>query len=277
VSEDKNAGSMQVLSKVAGLLDLLAERGELTAAEIAELSHEPRSSIYRLLASLQSLDLVESGNRRGTSRLGLGLLRLGAAVIARFDERQAALPAMEVLHETTGETVFLCVRRGFEAVCVERLDGERVQSLALKLGGSLPLHAGAAPRVLLAFEPEEMWDEYLRSRKLTAFTRNTPVTRKRLVEELRRTRDQGYAVSDQDVTLGIAAFGAPVFDYEGHLRAALSISGVRPVILDDAKHLVDLTIQAARQASRALGNTDQAPPKVQTRSRASRMGGRTVH
>ena len=71
-------------------------------------------------------------------------------MVARFDERQAALPHMEHLHDMTGETVFLCVRRGLRAVCIERIEGSHVVSLALRLGGSLPLHAGAAPRALLA-------------------------------------------------------------------------------------------------------------------------------
>ena len=58
-------------------------------------------------------------------------------MIARFDERQAALPVMRRIHEETEETVYLCVRRGREAVCIERLDGLWVQSMALRLGGSL--------------------------------------------------------------------------------------------------------------------------------------------
>src|SRR5207244_10669190 len=98
---------------------------------------------------------AQAGSRPGTYRLGWRLLRLGSAVIARLDERQAALPVMERIHERTGETVFLCVRRGDDAVCIERLDGLRVQSLMLRLGGSLPLHLGAGPRTLLAWEPPE--------------------------------------------------------------------------------------------------------------------------
>ena len=88
-------------------------------------------------------------------------MRLGAAVVERLDERQAALPVMERIHERVGETVFLLVRRGRNAVCIERLEGLRVQSLALRLGGSLPLHAGAGPRALLAWEPEAEWEEYV--------------------------------------------------------------------------------------------------------------------
>src|SRR5262249_61379656 len=102
--------------------------------------------------------MVEAGSRSGTYRLGWRLLRLGSAVIERLDERQAALPVMERIHERTGETVFLLVRRGDEAVCIERLGGLRVQSLALRLRGSLPLPPRARPRAPLAARPPREWD-----------------------------------------------------------------------------------------------------------------------
>lgn len=249
-------GSVQVLAKVASLFDRLAEEQEVSAARLAELIGEPRSTVYRLLASLQRLELVEAGTRRGTYRLGLKLFRLGSAVVARFDERQAALPVMERIHEQTGETVFLCVRRGREAVCIERIDGRRVQSLALRLGGSLPLHSGAAPRVLLAYEPRELWSEYMAGRRLEVFTPNTPATPEELFAELEEVRERGYAVSDEDVTIGIAALGAPIFDHRGNLRAALSISGIRAGILgeDAFEEMCGLVVGGAEEISRALGH-----------------------
>src|SRR3954447_13997980 len=114
-----------VLSKAGALLDCLAG-GELTAAELTVRMGEPRTSVYRLIASLCELELIDAGSRRGTYRLGLKLLRLGGIVMASFDERRLARPIMEEIHEATGETVFLCIRRGLEAVCIDRIDGTRV-------------------------------------------------------------------------------------------------------------------------------------------------------
>src|ERR671937_1736632 len=99
-----------VLAKAVAVLDHVAAEGEVTPARLAELTGEPRSTVYRLLASLQQLELVEPGRRRGTYLLGLKLFRLGSTVVSRFDERQAALPVMERIHEEIGETTFLCVR-----------------------------------------------------------------------------------------------------------------------------------------------------------------------
>lgn len=249
-----------VLHKAGALLDCLAERGEVGASELAEAIGEPRSSVYRLLSSLVQIEMVEPGSKRGTYCLGLKLLRLGGAVTARFDERTAALPVVERIHDETGETVFFCVRRGWEAVCIERLDGRRVQSLALQLGGSLPLHAGAASRVLLAFEARELWEEYVAAGPLEALTPETPTTRERLFDLLEETRGAGHAVSDSDVTVGMAAVGAPVFDHRGEPIAALSIAGVRPAILegDEAARMVELVTTGAREISAALGHRERS-------------------
>lgn len=254
--------SVQVLTKVASLLDEVAEEQEVSAGRLAALLEQPRSTVYRLLATLQQLGYVEPGSRKGTYRLGLKLFRLGSIVAARFDERQAALPVMERIHEETGETVFLCIRRGREAVCIERIDGRRVQSLALRLGGSLPLHAGAAPRVLLAHEPREFWEGYVSHDELQALTPNTPVTREQLFPLLDEVRAIGYAVSDEDVTLGIAALGAPIFDYRGTIRAALSVSGIRRGILgpDTVEDMVELVVRGAREISAELGH--EAPAQA---------------
>jgi DNA-binding IclR family transcriptional regulator len=249
-------GSLQLVRKAIEVLDLLARERELTPSQLADLTEEPRSSVYRLLGSLQQLDMVEPGSRRGSYRLGFHLLRLGNAVVARFDERTLALPVMQRIHDETGETVFLCVRRGMEAVCIERIDGSRVQSLALRIGGALPLHAGAASRVLLAFSQREFWNEYVSSAggSLSRLTSSTPATAESLFPLLEETRRTGIAISDGDVTLGIAALGVPIFDYRGDLRAALSVSGVRPAIVGPTnKKLADLVVGAGREISRTLG------------------------
>ena len=177
-------------------------------------------------------------------------------MIERLDERQAALPVMERIHELTGETVFLCVRRGDEAVCIERIDGQRVQSLALRLGGSLPLHAGAAPRVLLAWEPRSEWEAFFeRHSPLEQYTDRTPLTREQLFAELEQTVERGYAVSDEDVTPGISSLGAPVFDYTGRIRAAISIGGTRQLLLEDMHdESIRMLVDGACEVSAALGH-----------------------
>lgn len=240
------------------LLDRLAEEGEATPARLAELTGEPRSTIYRLLSTLGELDLVEPGRRRGTYMLGFKLFRLGTTVISRFNERQAALPVMERIHDEIGETTFLCIRRGDDAVCIERIDGTQVNLLALSLGGSMPLHAGSAPRALLAFAPPSEWDDYLGRAELEAYTTKSLTTPDAVTEELRATRARGYAISDEDATAGVASLGAPIFDHNGTVRAALSIGGLRDSILGSDSRALELVCDGATEISRTLGYTAES-------------------
>src|SRR5258708_6904432 len=96
-------GTLQSVVKSFDLIEALVERGEVTAAELARHVGEPRSSVYRMLATLHERGLVEAGPRRGTYRPGLGLIRLAGEVLTRFDERQLALPVLESLRAETKE------------------------------------------------------------------------------------------------------------------------------------------------------------------------------
>jgi DNA-binding IclR family transcriptional regulator len=248
------AAGVAVLAKAMTLIDRIAEEGEVTPARLAELTGEPRSTIYRLLATLQELELVEPGRRRGTYMLGLKLFRLGSTVVSRFDVRQAALPVMERIHDEIGETTFLCIPRGDEAVCIERIDGKQVNLLALSLGGSMLLHTGSAPRALLAFQPPATWDAYLDRVKLESFTPQSFTTRDAVIDELRATRERGYAISDEDVTPGVASIGVPIFDHAGTVKASLSIGGLREPILGEGSRTLELARDAAAEISRTLGH-----------------------
>ena len=251
---------LRLVDKAVEVLNLLAEERRLTIAQLSERTGEPRSSLYRLLSSLERLDLVESAGVRGSYRLGVHVLRLGAAMMASLDERERALPVMRRIRDETGLTVYLLVRRGDQAVCVERLEGERVASLALQLGGSQPLHAGAAPRAFLAFSPESEWQEYVSAGPLVRLTPTTPATRQRLFEVLARERSEGVTVSDGYVTLGIAALGAPVFNFRGEVAAALSVSGLRDELLGGGTdHLRELVRNGAAEISKSLGYVADGP------------------
>lgn len=249
------APRVKVLAKAARLLDLLADNPGSTPPALARLMGEPRPTVYRLVQDLAALDYLEEGPLPGTYRLGLGLFRLGSLVGARLDVRERAAPVMNEIHAALEETVYLVVRRRHEAVCIEQVEGLHVRSMALQLGGSLPLHLGAGPRVLLAFQPREYWDEYFAEVKLEPRTPRTPTTRAGIVALLEETRHLGYAISDEDVTVGITSIGAPIFDHKGQVHAALSVGGLRSAVLGNGsgERAVQLVTEGAGIISRRMG------------------------
>jgi DNA-binding IclR family transcriptional regulator len=252
---ERESGGLELSSKAGAVLDILEQHKEASAADLATALGEPLSSVYRLLQSLTTTGWVDRGSRRGAYRLGLSLMTIGGLVEDHLDIREASLPSLRELADATNLTSFLCVRRGPRAVCLERIEGYAVQSLAMLLGGSLPLYAGAAPRALLAFLPVAEQSAILKDTSQQLRDDPPRPDDQDIIADIARIRAAGYSVSDGDVTPGIAALGAPVFNHRGEVQGALSLSGLRGQVLNPAA--VDETIEllrlAAGKASAALG------------------------
>ena len=252
---ERDSGGLELISKAGAVLDILEQHKEASAADLAAALGEPLSSVYRLLQSLTTTGWVDRGSRRGAYRLGLSLMTIGGLVEDHLDIREASLPSLRELVDATNVTSFLCVRRGPRAVCLERIEGYAVQSLAMLLGGSLPLYAGAAPRALLAFLPVAEQSAILKDTSQQLRDDPPRPDDQDIIADIARIRAAGYSVSDGDVTPGIAALGAPVFNHRGEVQGALSLSGLRGQVLNPAG--VDDTIEllrlAAGKASAALG------------------------
>lgn len=245
---------LKLVEKAVEVLDQLARRGELSVAQLSELTGEPRSSLYRLIASLESMRLVEPASSRGLVRLGTRLLSWGAATQSGLSVRDRALPVMNRINGTSELTTYLLVKREYHGVCIERLEGIRVSSLSLLLGGFISLHLGAAPRALLAFSERQFWTEYADNHELESPTELPQLSRDKLFALLERERAQGYTVSDGDVSSGIASIGAPVFNHLGKVEAGLSVSGIRQDVLEEKEaQIIKLVTEGAAEISDLLG------------------------
>ena len=145
---------MGVLQKSSDLIGLLAVRGPLTPAEIAEEIGMPRSSVYRLAEALGQVKMTET---LPDSRVKVSLrwLHLADTARAAMAEWAGARSVLDKLARDTGQTTFLSVQRGDEAVCIDWSQGRGINILILKPGRVLPLYAGAAGRVTLAFRDED--------------------------------------------------------------------------------------------------------------------------
>lgn len=251
--DERESGGVELFRKANAVLEQLQGGGEWTAQQLAESVGEPVSSTYRMIASLRDLGLVEKGLTRGGFRLGLYVMTLGAVCDDRISLRNVATPWLDWLRSETSATSFLMLRRGYNAVCIDRVSGMGVRSLALKLGGALPLYSGAGPRALLAFLPDVERREVLATFE-TRLNEDPELPSPRQLEHLiDRIREAGVSISDEDVTPGVAAVGAPVFNHRGELEAAVSVSTVRARLLGDREATVSRVLTAASEISRALG------------------------
>jgi IclR family transcriptional regulator, acetate operon repressor len=241
---------MGILQKSSDLIGLLAGRGPLTPAEIAEEIGMPRSSVYRLAEALSQVNMTET---LPDSRIKISLrwLHLADAARAAMVEWTGARSVLDKLARETGQTTFLSVPRSDEAVCIDWSQGRGINVLILKPGRALPLYAGAAGRITLAFRDEDPAD-YLARAPFPAFTRRTLQTASQLRRDIDGIRARGFSISDEDVTVGIGALGVPVFGAGNIMRGALSLAGLAEEIRTSRFELVDHLKDSATALAAAL-------------------------
>jgi DNA-binding IclR family transcriptional regulator len=261
---------IQVIDRAVQLLQLLgASTAPMRLGDVATRADLTPSTTRRILASLIENGLCEQA-ADGGYRLGLGTLELGHRAEAGLDLRERSAPVLERLARDSHLTSFLCVRHEQRAICIERVDGRYAFSLALTVGGSLPLHAGAAPRALLAYDGEDDIRRYLRdSGPLERFTEKTIVDPELLIAELRESRERGWVVSDEDVTPSVAALAMAVFGHgSSEPIASVSVAGLLPQVLGDdrTEQLVCHLREAADELSRALGHRARPAPRIVART-----------
>lgn len=253
-----------VLNKVRAVLDVFADGLERAGpAEVAVRIGTNKSTTFRILKSMEQIGLLDR-SPDGTYALGIRLMELGTLVGERLDLRRLSEPVLRGLRDAVGQTVFLTVRHDDVAVCIDRLPGSHVEVMALRLGGRLPLYCGAAPRVLLAGLDDAALERYLAKAPFEPRTPHTLTTAEELRADVHRTRSQGYTLSLEDVTLGVAAVGAPIFDHRGRVVAAISMADLRHEYADARlPALVEHIRTAAAEISRALGRHVHGWPSVQ--------------
>lgn len=220
----------RVLTHLSAAVSALADRGPLNAPELAKAIHVPRPSAYRLIGALVHAGLATQ-QEDGSVALGTTWLDYGQSALASAAPWFHRDDLLRDLRDTSGLTVFLSVPRPGRTVCIRRLHGRGVQVLVLKPGGTLPLHLGGVGRVTLAYGPEDA-ERYL------THIQDPEVSMDSVRADVQLTRDQGYCISDEDVTIGVAAVAVPVLDPNGGFRAALSVAGPRGDVVGRIGELV---------------------------------------
>jgi DNA-binding IclR family transcriptional regulator len=235
------------------LLDLF-ERGrpEMSLAEFARRSGYSKSTTYRLLLSLEKAGWLER-TPQAAFRLTIKPFQLGSILVDSLELRQEAGRIMAQMAAEVDQAVYLVVAAGTRAVCLERIDsGQGMRLVELDVGGSQPLHLGAAPRALLAFDQDRLLPPLLRD-GLVRRTEHSLAEPSDLLRDLAETRRRGYSISDEDVTVGIGAIGAPILDADRVAVAALSYGGLRQQVLPPRPTHVACLLQACQEISTRLG------------------------
>jgi len=240
--EDAKSG-VRAVDRALDILLCFTERSEWAMTEIADKVGLHKSTVHRMLATLESKGFVTRDKASDRYRLGMRVWELSAHLADTDDPAVLWLPEMERLRDLVGETISLYVRDGKERIRIQAVQSNQAVRRVAPVGARLPLFVGAASKVLIAFA-----DPAVREEILDEDTGPLPVDRETYVAQLDDIRNRGYATSMEERESGAAAVSAPILDRTGRLAAALSVSGPVSRLSPDTLHrLAPAVVETARR------------------------------
>ena len=215
-----------MVNAAARALSVLESLSRRRSVGLEELSREiglAKPTVYRFLQTLQALGYARR-DESDSWAMTMKTFNVGSRALDHTDLYSAARPVAETLAEELGETVHMGVLEGDSAVYVLKIESKYTIRMFSRVGRRIPLYCTAIGKVLLAYSGPEERRAALDGVRLVAFTPNTIATRPALEAELKRIRSEGFARDAEEHEEGIKCLGAPIFDRDGMVAAALSAS-----------------------------------------------------
>ncbi len=247
VKTDSQAG-VALVAKAFQILDLFQPDSRTwSQAEIIRATGLNRSTVNRLVRFLAVQGYLTQMAQSGRYSLGLSAIELGNRANAGFDLRAICQPAMEELAAEVNETVVLSAldTGKMVATCIDQIEGRR-EGLRVfeRIGSTFPLHAGAGPKAILAFLPEDLRINCIQG-VLERFTANTLTTPAALSDDILQIRARGYALSDAETYEGTIGIAAPILGPAdiviGSIAVALPQHRATSDVVDDIANRISIT------------------------------------
>ncbi len=224
------------------------DRPRLAIADVAKATGLDRATARRCLLTLAELGYADYDGK--FFALTPKILRLGHAYLSATPLPRLVQPFLDGLSEKVGQSSSVSVLDGAEIVYVARASQRRVMSINLMPGSRLPAYCASMGRVLLAALPVEEARSLLEQTPRTAFTPQTKTELPELMTELAKVREQGHAVIDQELEMGLCSIAVPLLDSRGRVMAALNIGA--PAARVPAADLADRYLDALKDVASSL-------------------------
>jgi Transcriptional regulator len=246
---------IQSVERALHILDLFNEQAtELKITDISKQMGLSKSTLHSLLKTLQLHGYIDQNPENGKYRLGMKLVERGQFVVGTIDIRQKAKRWLTALSQETGQTTHLGILDGNEGVYIEKIEGKLAAIAYSRIGRRLPVHATAIGKVLLAWLGDDELKALLKTYHYTAFTPSTITDQKTLLTTLAQTRQNHYAIDNEENEQGVRCIAVPVWDHDSRVIAALSLSTLTSRVDDNELEVYrNKLMEAGLQLSKTLG------------------------
>jgi IclR family transcriptional regulator, acetate operon repressor len=251
-----DGGAVQVIDRALATLSVIADSDGVTLTELAQQAGLAPSTAHRILASLEAHRFVAHDSERGLWVIGVGAFEVGTSFVRNRRLAGIGRLKMHEMMEETGETINLAVEDDGEVIFISQIESHGALRAFFRAGSRAHMHASGVGKALLAQKPDEHIRAILHRRGLTRFTDHTLVTAADLFQDIAEIRERGWAVDNEERTLGMRCVAAPIFNEYGEAIAGVSLSGptVR-VTPERAAELGPLVKRAAASITASIGGT----------------------
>ncbi|RLC67246.1 MAG: IclR family transcriptional regulator [Chloroflexi bacterium] len=247
---------VEALARGLQVLEAFSEaEPSLTLTEIISIVELNKSTVFRLVHTLESLGYLKRDPETKRYRPALKVLQLGFTALNSLEMAEIARPYLRTLSAQCGETTNMTIRDGAEIVYIVRNKTQQIFSVNLQLGSRLPVYCTSMGKAqLIDLSPQELSD-LLGDGPYPKLGPNTITTLEALVDELARVREQGYAINDEELAAGLLSVAAPVRDHSGQIVAAINVSmpRARSSQQEVTRVLAPRVVRTAHEISLALG------------------------
>jgi DNA-binding IclR family transcriptional regulator len=252
---------LQILQSVDHALTVLEaftpQRPEVTVIELSRSLGLERSTIYRLLVTLQAHNMIERTDVAGRYRLGLRAFEIGMLAVQHMGLGLQIQPVLEAVARECNETVNVGVLDGTDVLYVNKVVSKQILRMDSQIGRRVPAYCTAMGKLLLAYLPPEVLLRTLEAMSFERLTMHTVADAGELKKQLLRVRELGYSFDNQELAEGIRCVAVPIRNRFDQVIAALSVSA--PSVRFDKPKVaafVQLARAAAEQISAQIGHID---------------------
>lgn len=246
---------VQSVDRALSIIEVLSDyEAGLGITEISGKIDLHKSTVYRLLSTLIYKGYVQQDDKTNKYKLTLKLFELGNKKLENADILAIARSYLKELMEEVNEVVHLVLLEGKDIVYIDKVESHNTIRMHSNIGKRSPAYCTSVGKSILAHLPEEKVKEIWDNSDIRRLTEYTITDFEEFQKELGKTKENNYAIDDEENELGVRCVGAPIFDYKGDPVAAISISGptIR-VTKDKVEEISESVIKYSKMISRELG------------------------
>lgn len=252
----KKEYNIHSIEKALDVIEILNEHEFLNLIQMSELLEQPKSSLYRIIMTLENRGYIAKSVDNGKYCLSYKIISIGKNILHSNPLRNAAISEMNELSEKYGDTVNLGVYADGVITYLDIVEGTYSLRMSETAGSQVPVHSTGIGKAIAAFLPMDQVDKMLERDGMKQVTPNTITDADQLRQELEKVKRQGYAVDDQENVEGAICVASPIFNMLGKVSGAISLSGAaHRYSADKIPQIAHDVRNAALQISYKLGYT----------------------